>query len=199
MNSNRKLILTSIFTAVASSLCCITPVLALLAGSSGMASTFLWLEPARPYLIGFTILVLIYAWWQKLKHKKEVDCDCEEDEKQSFMQTKTFLGIVTVFAVVMTAFPYFSGVFYPDSKQETIVVDANNSQKVEVKIDGMTCDACQNHIDYAVKELPGIIRVSSSYDKGSSSIDFDKTKTTIEEIQEAINSTGYTVINIELK
>lgn len=46
-----------VLTAIASSLCSITPVLALIAGSSGAASTFSWIEPARPYLIALTILV----------------------------------------------------------------------------------------------------------------------------------------------
>ena len=40
-----------IFAAIAASLCCITPLLAILAGASGIASAFSWLEPARPYLI----------------------------------------------------------------------------------------------------------------------------------------------------
>src|SRR3990172_10982156 len=93
------LIGAGILSAIAASLCCITPVLALIAGSSGIAATFSWLEPARPYLIGITVLVLGFAWYQKLKPKKaEVDCDCEGDKKPSFMQSNKFLGIVTVFA-----------------------------------------------------------------------------------------------------
>ena len=47
-----------VLAAVAASLCCIAPVLALLAGTTGVAATFSWLEPFRPYLIGFTILIL---------------------------------------------------------------------------------------------------------------------------------------------
>ena len=44
-----KLAVTSILTAITASLCCITPVLALIAGTSGVASTFSWIEPFRPY------------------------------------------------------------------------------------------------------------------------------------------------------
>lgn len=58
-----------LISAIAASLCCITPVLALVAGSSGIAAGFSWLEPARPYLIGITILVLGFAWYQKLKYR----------------------------------------------------------------------------------------------------------------------------------
>ncbi|MEJ7680346.1 MAG: hypothetical protein WKG06_21325 [Segetibacter sp.] len=46
------------FQLFGASLCCITPVIALLAGSSSIAANFSWIEPARPYLIGLSIAVL---------------------------------------------------------------------------------------------------------------------------------------------
>ena len=88
MKSENKLIGAGLLTAITASLCCITPVLALIAGTSGIASTFSWIEPFRPYLIGLTILVLGFAWYQKLKPQKEIDCDCETDEKPKFIQSK---------------------------------------------------------------------------------------------------------------
>jgi len=48
MKKTNKIIGAGVFTAIASSLCCITPVLALISGTSGVASTFSWLEPFRP-------------------------------------------------------------------------------------------------------------------------------------------------------
>ena len=72
MKSENKLIGAGLLTAITASLCCITPVLALIAGTSGIASTFSWIEPFRPYLIGLTILVLAFAWYQKLKPQKEI-------------------------------------------------------------------------------------------------------------------------------
>jgi len=71
MKTDNKLIGAGLLTAIAASLCCITPVLALIAGTSGLASTFSWLEPFRPYFIGLTILVLGFAWYQKLLPKKK--------------------------------------------------------------------------------------------------------------------------------
>ena len=76
-NNSNKIIGMGVVTAIAASLCCITPVLALIAGASGLTSSFSWLEPARPYLIGVTILVIGFAWYQKLKPKKEIDCECD--------------------------------------------------------------------------------------------------------------------------
>ena len=65
MKSENKLIGAGMLTAITASLCCITPVLALIAGTSGIASTFSWIEPFRPYLIGLTFLVLGFAWYRR--------------------------------------------------------------------------------------------------------------------------------------
>jgi hypothetical protein len=40
MKSENKIVGLGLLTAISASLCCITPVLALLAGTSGLASTF---------------------------------------------------------------------------------------------------------------------------------------------------------------
>ncbi|MFD2727358.1 mercuric transport protein MerTP [Hyunsoonleella rubra] len=188
-----KLAVTSILTAITASLCCITPVLALIAGTSGVASTFSWIEPFRPYLIGLTILVLLFAWYQKLKPEKEIDCECETDEKPKFIQSKTFLGVVAVFAVIMLAFPYYSGVFYPSTKKQVIVVDKSNIKTTEYKISGMTCASCETHINHEVNKLNGIVNSKTLYENGSAIIEFDITKTNELEIEKAINSTGYKV------
>lgn len=186
-----------VVTAIASSLCCITPVLALVAGSSGAASSFSWIEPARPYLIGLTIIVLAFAWGQKLKPKKVDDCGCSIEEKPKFLQTKLFLGMVTAFAIVMTLFPYYSHLFYSDNSDNTIVVDQKDKQELVIKVEGMTCDACQNHIDHTVNEVDGVISSQSSYDNGSTTVVFDKSKTSYDQIVAAINSTGYKAIENE--
>lgn len=191
-NSSGKLASASIFAAIAASLCCITPVLALLAGTSGFASTFSWLEPARPYLIGLTVAVLGFAWYQKLKPQKAaIDCDCEEDGKTPFMQSKTFLGIVTAFAIVMLAFPNYAHIFYPDNSKEVVIVNQSDIQTADFEIKGMTCTGCEEHVKHGVNELDGIVEVTANYEKGSATVKFDQTKVSIAQIEEAINGTGY--------
>ena len=73
-------------------------------------------------------------------------------------------------------------------------MDKNDIQKINFKIDGMTCDACQNHVNHAVNELPGIIDVKTSYSEGNAVVEFDTTQINIMEIEKAINSTGYKVV-----
>lgn len=193
MKSNNKLIGAGLFTAITASLCCITPVLALIAGTSGIASTFAWIEPFRPYLIGLTVLVLGFAWYQKLKSRKEIDCVCETEEKPNFFQSKKFLAIVTVFTVVMLAFPFYSGIFYPNIKKEFTIVDESDISIIEFKVSGMTCASCEEHVNQEVSKLKGIVTSIASYENGNAIVEFDNTKTNIKVIEKAINSTGYEV------
>lgn len=191
----------SILTAIVASLCCITPVLALISGATGAASSFSWLEPFRPYLIGITVLVLGFAWYQKLKPKtaEEIACDCEEDDKKPFMQTKLFLGIVTVFAALMLTFPYYSSIFYSDNKKEVIIVNAYDIQTLQLDVEGMTCEACDSHVTHAAQEVEGVIEARADHKTGKAEVEFDKTKTSREAIIESINATSYKVVGENVK
>ena len=196
-NKNNKLVGAGVLSAVAASLCCITPVLALISGASGVASTFSWLEPARPYLISITVLVLGFAWYQKLKPRtaEEIQCACEEDEKPPFMQTKKFLGIVTVFATMMLAFPYYAHIFYPSNDhKEVVIVNASDLQTVNFDVKGMTCNACASHVENDVNKLPGIVNVTASFEAAKATVEFDQSKVSNSQIEEAINATGYQVV-----
>jgi copper chaperone CopZ len=193
MKSENKLAGLGLLTAISASLCCVTPALALLAGTSGFASAFTWLDPLRPYLIALTVLVLGVAWYQKLKPQKQLDCHCNTKEKTPFTQTKTFLGIVTVFAGIMLAFPTYAHIFFPKKEKKLIVSEQADLQKAEFIISGMTCTGCEEHVNLEINKLKGIIRATVSYQKGNAIVEFDKTKTTLQEIEKAIANTGYSV------
>lgn len=200
MKRDNQLISAGLLAAFGASLCCITPLLALVAGGSGIASTFSWVEPYRPYLIGLTVTVLVFAWYQKLKPRKEIYCECEpgtpqetEKRKITFIYSKSFLGLVSLFAIGMLVFPSYSHIFYPESGNEVIVVDQFNIKTVEFEVSGMTCAGCEPHITHEVNKLPGIINSKVSYADGNAIIQYDGTKSGEEEIEVAIQSTGYTV------
>jgi copper chaperone CopZ len=193
MKSENKLLGAGLMTAITASLCCITPLLALIAGTGGIVSTFTWIEPFRPYLIGLTLVVLGIAWYQKLKPQKEIDCKCETDKQPKFIESKKLLGILTVFAIVMLAFPYYSGIFYPNTEEQLMIVNQSNIITTEFKISGMTCMSCEKHVNHEVNKLNGILASKASYENGNAIIEYDKTKANETEIRKAINSTGYEV------
>jgi len=185
-----------VLTAIAASLCCITPFIALLAGSSSIAANFSWIEPARPYLIGLSVAVLAFAWYLKLKPAKtnDMDCNCETTKKTSFFQSKTFLGIITVFAALMMTFPLYAKMFYPKLKAETTafaVVD--NKQQIKFTIQGMTCEACEEHVNNELSKVNGVLAYNTSYVTRSSLVTFNKSKVDVKAIEAAIKKTGYKV------
>lgn len=190
-----------VLTAIAASLCCISPVIALLAGSSSIAANFSWIEPARPYLIGLSIVVLALAWYLKLKPVKtnDMDCNCETTKKASFFQSKTFLSIVTVFALLMMTFPLYAKMFYPKPKIQTATVAVvDNKQQVKFTIQGMTCEACEEHVNNELSKIRGVLAYKTSYTTKSCVVTFDKSDVDIKTIKTAINKTGYTVKDYQL-
>jgi mercuric ion transport protein len=195
MKTNFKLIGTGIVSALAASLCCITPILGLLAGTGGAVSSFSWLEPFRPYFICLTILVLGFAWYQNINSKKQIDCNCETEEKSKFFQSKFFLSIVTVLVVFLMTFPFYAHIFYSKESKQGMILNKLNIEKVEISISGMTCKACEAHINSEICKLSGIVKSNVSYEKGKGIFEYDSSKTNSAEIEKSIHSTGYVVIN----
>lgn len=191
-----------LFAAIAASLCCITPVLALLAGASGAASSLSWLEPARPYLIGSAIATLGFAWYRSLSSKANTVCGPDGNckvEKKPFLASRTFLSIITIAAIVLMAFPYYANVFYPKAeKQNIVVLESNNLQTAVFQIKGMTCAGCEEHVNSEVAKVTGVLDTKTAYAKGTSTVTFDKTKASVEQLKSAIAKTGYEVTNYQL-
>ena len=190
-----------LLSAFAASLCCITPVIALFAGSSSIPANFSWIEPARPYLIGLSIAVLAFAWYVKLKPAKttDMDCNCDTTKKASFLRTKTFLSIVTIFAILMMTFPLYAKVFYPKPKvQDATVAVVDNKQQVNFTIQGMTCEGCEEHVNTLLSKVAGVLAYKTSYPLKNSLVTFDKSKVDIKTIEAAINKTGYGVKEYKL-
>ncbi len=203
MKPSRSLLGASLLAAIAASLCCITPVLAMLAGITGIASVFSWLEPFRPYLIALTVIILGFAWYRAYKAKKaEANCACENGEiekKKKFINTTGFLLTVTIAAIVLTTFPYYSKIFFSEPKlKETIIADKNNLKEVKFNIDGMTCEGCQAHVNEELSKVSGVIDYKTSYKEGTSIVTFDRSKTNIDSVIKAIDETGYHVRNYSI-
>ncbi|MGZ3852678.1 MAG: mercuric transport protein MerTP [Flavisolibacter sp.] len=196
---SNKSIIAALLTAAAASLCCITPVLAFLGGVSGIASSFSWIEPFRPYLIGLTIFLFAFAWYQKLKPQKQVDCNCEPGKKAPFWNSRAILGILTVLAGLLVAFPYYAKAFYPKPTQPHVIIAAKSDIKqAEFKIKGMTCEGCTEHVNSQIAKIKGVINYQTSYVKGNSIVKFDNSKTSVDTIAKAINNTGYKVTSQNL-
>ncbi|SNS72427.1 Copper chaperone CopZ [Ekhidna lutea] len=194
-----------LFAAIVASLCCITPVFSLLAGIGGIAATFSWMEPFRPYLIVLTIGILGFAWYQKLRPRtaEEIACECETGKQPSFWQSKKFLGIITVFAGLMLSFPSYAHIFYSNGGSQTPAAffeqDSTKTDKIVLDVKGMTCAGCEAHVNKAVNQLEGIYEVKASYEEGTTQVKYNSEIIEVQTIIEAINKTGYKAIDSKKK
>ncbi|MBL4578268.1 MAG: cation transporter [Flavobacteriales bacterium] len=62
---------------------------------------------------------------------------------------------------------------------------------VTLKITGMTCSGCANHVSIALSKVEGIISEDVSYPGDRNTITYDPDKTSEQDIIAAIEKTGY--------
>ncbi len=202
--SENKWVGAGLLAAITASLCCIIPVLAVLGGLGGIASTFGFLDPLRPYLIGFTAIILGYAFYDAYKPKKEdnVECACEDEEslaKKNFLNSKAFLWIVTGVSILMFTFPSYSYIFFPDTNNNIVLVNESNVTEAKLYIEGMTCTGCEESVNYTLRNQDGVLRAVSSYETGIADVKYDKSKVQPEQLAQAIEEeVGYKVIKYKI-
>lgn len=178
----------SILTALGSSLCCIIPTISIVAGTSSLATSLSWLQPYRPYFISGAVLTLGFAWYRVLFSKKDETCNCEPGQKSPVFKSKTFLGIITVFAVLLITFPSYSRLLFSN---QPVFAQKADSETVIISVSGMTCTGCEMQVEEELKKLEGIITVKASYTYENTIVQFDSSKVNIAKIVEAINRTHY--------
>jgi len=192
--NNRLLLGSGLLLALTSSLCCIVPILAIVGGTSGAVSVFSWAAPLRPYLLGVTALILGVAFYQAYKPRKTDECGCEE--KKSFMQSKAVLWTIAALSLLLSAFPYYSTFFQPQLPQrQAIVGSSSSSRQATLHIRGMSCEACEGHVNHALLQTPGVEEAKTFYAKGITIVKFDSTQTSIRQLAAKVEAeTGYKVI-----
>lgn len=128
-----------------------------------------------------------------------MDCACDPDDngKVSFWHTQTFLAIITVFSAVNLSFPYWGDTFIGGQQEKVIIVDTTNVLSKIINIEGMTCEACEAIVEKVGAQVNGVINISASTSKKQVLVEYDKTKTDIRTIMQAIGTTGYKTVSFE--
>ena len=186
-----------LLTALASSLCCIAPLLALVSGGLGsIAGLLTWLESVRPYTIALSVGTLGWAWYVQLK-PKPATCTCDT-ARPPFWQTKRFLGLMTVLSLLILAFPVYSGWQSQHNGLTSSQTRQSPNQKVAyVTIKGMTCSGCEQHVKTEIIRLKGITDVNVSYAQANAVVRFNPGQTSVDAIRKAVATTGYNVVAIK--
>ena len=66
-----------------------------------------------------------------------------------------------------------------------------NTKTVKLKITGMTCAGCSNHVTQALKNVDGVIKIDLEYPGDVATIEYDSKKTTPKELIAAIEKINY--------
>ena len=191
---------SAVIAAIASSLCCILPVLsvALGLGAFGVASM---IETLRSYLLVVAFLALGFSFYQTYFRQEK----CNEGEACATKPIGRFnqfvLWFATIAIVAFALFPFYTGYIVSalDGRTtppttETNVVSENEAEKpktVFIVVEGMTCEGCASHINEELKKLKGVISAEASYKNKNVKVVYNPNQVTLEQIKKAINDIGY--------
>ncbi len=68
-------------------------------------------------------------------------------------------------------------------------------QKITLGIEGMMCGMCESHVNDAIRKIEGVKSVESSHSKKQSVVTASD-EVSVESIEKAVASLGYTVTNV---
>ena len=92
------------------------------------------------------------------------------------------LGYISIFALIL-------GIVISTSYVNT--AQAADEKKVELKIKGMGCEMCAQHIKKAISNCAGVMDCDVSYKEGKATIEVEVGKAHAGDIIEAIEEAGY--------
>jgi len=75
------------------------------------------------------------------------------------------------------------------------VVAVAGDKKVEIKVDGMTCDGCVNKVKTTLEKVDGVESAEVSLKDNLAVILYDDSKTDETSLKKAINTTGFKAVN----
>ena len=191
----------AVFAAIASSLCCVLPLVAVVfgLGAFGAASAF---ETLRPYLLVLAFAALAFSFYRIYFRRK----DCAEGDacatKPVSKLNQLFLWAGVLVILTFSLAPYYTGYLaaafsnpQPPSTDTTMPVVAETeslaNKTVVIEVEGMTCESCAVHISETLKKLTGVVSAEADYPKKNVKVVFNPKQITLAQIKKAIDEIGY--------
>ncbi len=184
----------SLIAGIAASLCCILPIVFALAGA-GIVGASAFFAVWRPYLLGITFLLLglgFYFAYRKPKHACEPGSICEKPATNR--KGRIGLWSATAVVLVVAAFPYYSEAIANlvlASKAPETTVATPHVDRASFMVEGMDCSACATAIEKKLKDLTGVQSATVSYEQKRATVEFDPSKITAAQLEQAIQDAGY--------
>ena len=74
---------------------------------------------------------------------------------------------------------------------------ATNTEKINLKLRGMSCASCASSIEEAISNVPGVESCNVNFGAEQAAIAYNPRRTSIEDIQDAVESAGYSSYSLQ--
>jgi mercuric ion transport protein len=194
MDKNKLALGGSVLSAIAASLCCIGPLVAVVLGASGFAAAALFAK-WRPLFLTITVLLLVTAWYLTYWRPKADNCSTDGCARNSVAKwNKVALWLATAFVVAIAAFPTFSRaaaqLFVPVGAS-TIGPSQVKLAALQVNIPSMDCGACAVGIQAKLNKQDGVQGAQVDFATKTAVIRFEPGKLSPEKVTALIDETGF--------
>ncbi len=195
-NSKSLLLGASVAAALAASLCCILPIGAAVTGLGVFAASAAF-EKSRPYLLGFTGLllaagvVLAYRDYRRACAPGSL-CATRPMNRWNFLA----LSFVAALVLGLAAFPYYSGTVAKAVIRQTRPATAEPSDTVTTasfRIPDMDCPACAVSLAAAFQRLPGVQAAKIDYPTRKAVVTYDPGKQNLAAFEKVVTAAGFHV------
>ncbi|MBI1882769.1 MAG: heavy-metal-associated domain-containing protein [Chlamydiae bacterium] len=170
-------------SAMIASICCLGPVVLVLVGFGGLGLGAILGKYHWYFILGAAAL-LAFAWRGYFKERKA--CASAHCEMGGRKMTKNILISASVVVLALAGLNFFT--YAKGNLKEGL---SKSGVQVSIPVKGMSCFTCEIAIQQAVKKLPGVSSVQASAREGTAQVSYDSQKTSLDEIVNAVNGTGY--------
>ena len=189
--TDKFLSLGSAGAAFVASLCCLGP---LVLGGVGLGAVLMaTFVPLRPYFLTVTAVLLVLGFYFVYRRPRPAEACAEEVctvDSRARRAAKPLLWLATLAVLALALFPYYGGRLIPGTAAAPAATTATLA-RVELKINGMSCEACAGVVKYKLLEVPGVAEAEVNYPAGRATVQYDPSKTDTSKLIQAVNTTGY--------
>ncbi len=162
--------------ALAASLCCILPLVAIVLGVSSFAASEFFAR-WRPYLLAVTFGLLALGFYLAYRPRGEV-CETGSACARTTIGrwNRAGLWLVTLLVVVFAAFPYYSGWIVravTNEKNPAAPAGARSVAHVVLSVQGMDCPVCAAALEKSLSQIAGVRYARVNFQEKRASLDYD--------------------------
>lgn len=178
-----------ILSALTASVCCLGPVLLVLAGLGSLGFGAL-IGRYHWWFIGAAIALLTYAWRSYLKEVRR--CKAASCEVARGKMTRTVLTLASVVVAVFVGLNLYTYASQSSAARPQAASAVRGSlTSVTIPVEGMTCFTCELTVKSSLKGLAGVRSADAKVKDAAAYVEYDPSQVSVAQLIEAINKTGY--------